>query len=45
MSVSLHVTIVNPEKSADPIEMPFGLSTWMGPMNHGVQIPRAKGQF
>jgi len=41
-SVCLSVTIVNPAKTAEPIEMPFGLWTRVGPMNHvldGVQIP------
>jgi len=34
----------------EPIEMPFGMPTRMGPRNHiglldGVQFPRRKGQF
>ena len=36
------------QKTAEPIEMPFGLWAWMGPRNrvlHGVQIPSGKGQF
>jgi len=35
-------------KTAEPIEMPFGLWARMGPSNHvlhGVQIPRGNGQF
>jgi len=43
------VTLVSPAKTAEPIEMPLGLRTRMGPGNHvldgGVQIPHAKGQF
>ena len=34
-------------KTAEPIEMPFGLWTWMGPRNHaldGVQIPPWEGE-
>jgi len=40
-SVCLSVTIVSPAKTAEPIEMPFGLWTWVVPWNrvlHGVQI-------
>jgi len=47
-SVCLSVTIVSPAKSAEPVEMPFGLWTWVGQRNHvldGVQIPRPKGYF
>jgi len=33
-SVCLSVTLVSPAKTAAPIEMPFGLRTWMGPGNH-----------
>jgi len=39
--VGLSVTVVNFAKPAEPIEMPFGLWTRMGPRNHvldGVQI-------
>ena len=35
-------------KTAEPIEMPFGLRTRVGPGNHaldGVQIPHEKGNF
>ena len=37
-----------PCKTAEPIEMPFGLRTWVGPRNHvleGVQIPMGRGSF
>jgi len=33
-SVSLSVTLLSPVKMAEPIEMPFGLRTWVGPGNH-----------
>jgi len=33
-SVSRSVTLVSPAKTAGPIEMPFGLRTWVGPRNH-----------
>jgi len=32
-SVGLSVTIVSPTKTTEPIEMPFGLWTWVGPRN------------
>ena len=32
-SVRLSVTIVSPAKTAEPIEMPFGIGTWAGPRN------------
>jgi len=47
-SVSLSVTLVSPAKTAELIEMPFGLSTRVGPGNNvldGVQAPHGKGQF
>ena len=33
-SVCRSVTIVSPAKTAEPIEMPFGLCTRVGPRNH-----------
>ena len=33
-SVGLSVTLVSPAKMAAPIELPFGLRTWVGPGNH-----------
>jgi len=45
-SVSLSVTIVNPAKTAEPIEVPFGLWTLVSPRNHvldGVQISPWEG--
>ena len=46
--VCLLVMIVSLAKTAKPIEMPFGLWTWVGPKNHvldGVQIPHENGQL
>jgi len=40
-SVGLSVTVVSPAKTAELIEMPFGLWAWVGSTNHaldGVQI-------
>jgi len=34
LSVGLSVTQVSPAKTAQLIEMPFGLRNWMGPGNH-----------
>jgi len=48
LSVCLSVTLVSPAKTAEPIEMPFGLWPRVGPRKHvlyGDQIPRAKGQL
>jgi len=48
LSVCRFVTLVNPAKTAEPIEMPFGLRTLAGPGDHvldGVQMPVWKGQF
>ena len=39
---------VNCAKTAEPIEIPFGLWTGMGTRKHvldGAQIPKAKGQY
>jgi len=35
-SVCLFVTLLNPAKTAEPIEMPFGLRTRVGPGNHAL---------
>jgi len=32
--VGRSVTLVSPAKTAEPIEMPFGLTTRVGPGNH-----------
>ena len=45
-SVCRSVTLVSPAQTAEPIEMQFGLGTWLGPGNHvldGVQIPPWEG--
>ena len=45
-SVCPSVMIVSPAKTAEPIEMPFGLWTWVGPGNHvldGRPDPTRKG--
>ena len=48
-SVGLSVTIVSPAKTAEPIEMPFGLRTWLGPRDHvldgGSDPPMGRGKF
>jgi len=47
-SVCWSVTLVSPAKTAEPIEMPFGLRTWVEPGNHildGGPDTHGKGQF
>jgi len=47
-SVGLSVTVVSPAKTSEPIELPFGLKTRVGPRNHvldGVQVPHGRGNF
>jgi len=47
-SVCLFVTLVSPAKTTEPIEMPFGSRTRVGPGKHvsdGVQIPQWEGAF
>jgi len=42
------VTVVSPAKTAEPIEMPFGLRTRVGSRNHvveGAQFPVGKSNF
>jgi len=43
------VTLVSPAKTAEPIEMPFGLWTWVGPRNHVLDgdsdPPMGRGNF
>ena len=34
LSVGLSITIVEPAKTAEPIELPFEMWTWVGPRNH-----------
>jgi len=48
VDVCLSVTIVSHAKTGEPIEMPFGLRTLVGPSNHildGVQIPPWEGSI
>jgi len=45
LSVCRSVTLVSPANTPEPIEMPFGLSTRVGHVLDGVQIPHGKGQF
>ena len=49
LSVYQSVTLVSPAKAAEPIEMPFGLRTLVGPGNHvldGVPDPHmGRGNF
>jgi len=48
LSVGLSVTIVSPAKTAESVDMLFGMWTRVGTRSHvldGVQIPHAKGQF
>ena len=45
-SVGLSVIVVSPAKTAEPIEMPFGLWTWVGLRNHvldGDRDPQWEG--
>jgi len=48
-SVCLSVKLVNSEKTAHPIEMPFGLMTWVGSRDHvldgGSDLPMGRGKF
>jgi len=48
-SVCRSVTVRSSEKMAEPIEMPFGLNTWVGPRNHvldgGPHPPMGRGNF
>jgi len=47
-SVCLSVTIVSPAKTAELIEMPFGMWTRVSPRDYvldGLQIPNGKQRF
>jgi len=44
LSVGLSVTILSPAKTAEPIEMPYGMRTWVDVLDV-VQIIHAIGQF
>jgi len=49
LSVCLSVTLVSPAKTAELIEMPFGLRTQVGPGNHVLDgapdAPTGRGNF
>jgi len=51
LSVGLSVVIVSPARTAEPIEMPLGLRTLMGPGNHvglldgGPDLSMERGNF
>ena len=49
LSVCQSVTLVSPAKTAEPIEMLFGLRTPVGPGNHvldgGPDLPMGRGNF
>jgi len=49
LSVGLSVTLVSPAKMAEPIEMPFGLWTRVGPRDHvldgGLDPSMGRGNF
>ena len=48
VSLSVCVTIMSPAKTAEPIDMPFGLWTQLGARNHVFDRgtdPLGKGQF
>jgi len=48
-SVGLSVTLVSPAKMAEPIKVPFGLRTWVGPrdrvLDGGSDPPMGRGKF
>jgi len=47
LSVSLSVTVISPAKMVEPIEMLFGMWTWVDPKNYlldgRVQMPSLEG--
>ena len=49
LSVGLSVTLVIPAKTAEPIEIPFGLGTLVGPESHVLdgryRSPKGRGNF
>jgi len=48
-SVGLSVTVVSPAKTAGPIEMPFGMLSWVNPGIHvldgSADAPMGRGTF
>jgi len=49
LSVGLSVTLASPAKTAEPIDMLFGLRTWVAPRHHvldgGSDPPMERGNF
>ena len=49
LSVGLSVTLASPAKTAEPIDMLFGLRTWVAPRHHvldgGSDPPMERGKF
>ena len=49
VSVYVSVTLVSPAKTAELIDLPFGLRTWVGRGNHvldgGPDPPMGRGKF
>jgi len=47
LSVCMSATLVSPAKTAEPIEMPSDLRTWLGPRDHvldgGSDPPMGRG--
>jgi len=47
--VCMSATLVSPAKTAEPIEMPSGLRTWLGPRDHVLDgssdPPMGRGKF
>ena len=42
--VAWFVTVVSPAKTAEPIEMPSGLRTWLGPRDHVLDGGSVRGE-
>jgi len=45
LSVCRSVTLLSPAKTAEPIKVPFGLTTLVGPVNNVLNRVHGKGQF
>ena len=48
VGLSVTLTVIITAKTAELIEMPFGLWAWMGPRNHVLdeaQIPVRRGNY
>jgi len=48
-TVGQSVTLESPAKTAQPIEMPFGMLSQVSPMNHALDVdpdgPKRRGNF